>query len=88
MLVSMRTGSQQPFVGELYALEGIASALVGGTAMEGGKGSIGMTFFGVMIVYMLKNGLIMIGMPDFYQYIAIGILLFIAVLAQTKKEKK
>ncbi len=88
MLLSMRTGSSQPFVGEMYAMEGIAATIVGGTSMAGGKGNLGMTFVGVVIVYLIKNGLIMVGLPDFYQYIAVGLILFLSVLAQTQKTKK
>lgn len=88
MLLSMRTRSSQPFVGEMYAMEAIAATIVGGTSMAGGKGNLATTFIGVFIVYIIKNGLIMIGMPDFYQYIAIGVILFAAVFAQTQRESR
>jgi ribose transport system permease protein len=88
MLLAMRTGTSQPFVGEMYAMEAIAATIVGGTSMAGGKGNLGMTLVGVIIVYIIKNGLIMIGLDDFYQYIAVGLILFIAVLAQVQKTKR
>ena len=87
MLLASRTATSQPFVGELFAMEAIAATIVGGTSMRGGKGSIGMTFVGVLIVYIIKNGLIMVGLPDFYQYIAVGLILLLAVLAQTPRTK-
>lgn len=87
ILLTMRVASAQPFVGDMYAMEAIAATIVGGTSMAGGKGNLGLTFVGVMIVYIIKNGLIMVGLPDFYQYIAIGAILFLAVFAQTQRNK-
>lgn len=87
ILVCSRTGTVQPFVGELYAFEAIAATIVGGTSMSGGKGNLGTTFIGVLIVYVVKNGLIMAGLADTYQYIAIGVILFLAVFAQTERTK-
>ena len=55
--------------------------------MAGGKGNLALTFVGVMIVFVVKNGLIMIGLPDFYQYIAVGLIFFLAVMVQTERKK-
>ncbi len=55
--------------------------------MMGGKGKLGLTFIGVLLIYVIKNGLIMVGLPDFYQYIATGLILFLAVLAQVERKK-
>ncbi len=87
VLFASRVSSGQPFIGDMYAMDSIAAAVVGGTAMSGGKGTIWGTFIGVMIVNVIQNGLIMIGMPSFYQYIATGTIMFIAVLIQTERKK-
>ena len=87
VLFASRVSSGQPFIGDMYAMDSIAAAIVGGTAMSGGKGAIWGTFIGVMIVNVIQNGLIMVGMPSFYQYIATGSIMFIAVLIQTERKK-
>lgn len=87
VLFASRVSSGQPFIGDLYAMDSIAAVVVGGTAMSGGKGTVGGTFIGVMIVNVIQNGLIMIGMPSFYQYIATGLIMFVAVLIQTERKK-
>ena len=87
MLFASRIGSANAFLGETIVMEAIASAIVGGTAMSGGKSNLALTFVGVFIVYCVKNGLIMCGLPDFYQYIAIGLILFIAVCLQIERTK-
>ena len=88
ILYASRMATAQPFLSETIAMEAIAASVVGGVSMMGGKGNIAMTFLGVLIIYIVKNGLTMVGMPDFYQYIATGLILYVAVLAQmTRKEK-
>ena len=47
-----------------------------------GRGNMFVSFIGVLIIYTLKNGLVMVGLPDFYQYLAIGIVIFLAVMVQ------
>ena len=87
MLYASRIGSANAFLGETIVMEAIASTIVGGTVMGGGKSNLALTFIGVLIVYCVKNGLIMCGLPDFYQYIAIGIILFTAVCLQIERTK-
>ena len=85
LLFASRSASAQPFVGELWAMQGIAATVVGGTSMLGGKANLLMTFAGLMIVVAIQNGLNMIGVPSFYQFIANGLILYIAVFIQTER---
>lgn len=85
LIFASRSASAQPFIGELYAMQGIAATVVGGTKMTGGKANIAMTLVGVLIIIGIQNGLNMIGVPNFYQFIATGSILFIAVLIQTDR---
>ena len=87
MLYGARIGSAPAFMGENLCLEGIASSIVGGTSMSGGKSNLALTFVGVVIVYVVKQGLVMIGLDDNYQYIATGIILFLGVLMQMDRKK-
>lgn len=87
MLYGARIGSAPAFMGENLCLEGIASSIVGGTSMSGGKSNLALTFLGVVIVYVVKQGLVMIGLDDNYQYIATGVILFLGVLMQMERKK-
>lgn len=87
MLYAMRTASASPFIGTTYCMEAIAATVLGGTSMLGGKGNMATTFIGVIIIYVIKNGLIMVGLEDFYQYIAIGFILIFAVFIQIDHKK-
>ena len=87
MLFTARISSASPTVGAMFALDSIAACVVGGTAMTGGKGSLGGVFMGVMIVNVVQNGLVMIGLDASYHYIATGLIMFGAVLAQSRRQK-
>jgi len=86
MFVS-RAGAVQPFVGGLWAMQAIASSIVGGASLGGGKANLGMAFVGVLIMTGLSNGLNMIQVDPFYQYMVTGVALFIAVLIQAERRK-
>jgi len=87
ILFTSRINSGSPTVGAMYALDSIAACVVGGTAMTGGKGSIVGVFMGVMIVSVVQNGLVMIGLDAAYHFIVTGLIMFGAVLAQTRRKK-
>ncbi len=87
LLFASRSGSGQPVIGDLYAMQAIAGAVVGGTSMAGGRANMAMTFVGILIVVCLQNGLNMVGVPSFYQHIATGAILVLAILVQTERPK-
>ena len=86
-LFASRSGSGQPVIGELYSMQAIAGSVIGGTLMTGGKANLAMTFVGVLMMVVLQNGLIMIGVPAFYQHIATGAAVVLAIFVQTERKK-
>lgn len=63
-----------------YELFAIAAVVIGGASLMGGKGSVGGTAIGVLILNVLENGLNITGLPTFYRYIATGLILIAAVV--------
>ncbi len=61
------------------ALAAIAGAVIGGTNLFGGKVSIGGAVFGSLLAVILQDGLVVVGLPPFYQLIAVGVVLITAV---------
>jgi ribose transport system permease protein len=59
-------------LGQGYELDAIAAVIVGGTSFVGGIGSIWGTLIGALIIAILNNGLILLGVPDVWQYIIKG----------------
>lgn len=81
ILLAARTGSGQPISGSQgLELEAITAAVLGGCALQGGRGTIIGALLGVLIIGVLNNGMILTAVPTFYQLLAKGALLILAVL--------
>jgi ribose transport system permease protein len=63
-----------------YELFAVAAVVIGGASLMGGKGGIGGTVIGILILMTLENGLNITGLPAFYRYIATGLILIAAVV--------
>ena len=86
-----RVNAGDPTAGLNYELTAITAAIIGGTSLFGGKGSILGTMVGALIMGVLQNGLNLLAVPSFWQQVAIGMVLILAVYIdqlQTSKEKK
>ncbi len=88
VILASRMGAAQTTVGTSYALDSVAAVVLGGTALTGGQGNLLGTLIGVGIIGVLQNGLVMIDMPSYYQFVATGAVLLVAVLLQTINVKK
>lgn len=77
-----------PGSGAGLELDAIGAAIIGGTSMTGGEGSISGTLLGVAVMALLKTGLPLIGLQANYQQIMTGGILIIAVFLDTVKNKK
>lgn len=83
IILTSRTKSGQPISGsEGLELQAITAAILGGISTKGGKGTIIGAMLGVLIIGTLNNGMILLSIPTFYQRVARGLLLIIAVLIQ------
>lgn len=85
IILTSRLNSAQPTAGETYEMDAIASVVLGGTSMSGGKGRIFGTLIGALIIGTLNNGLNLLGVSTFYQQIVKGIVIIIAVLIDRRK---
>lgn len=85
IILTSRLNSAQPTAGESYEMDAIASVVLGGTSMSGGKGRIFGTLIGALIIGTLNNGLNLLGVSTFYQQIVKGIVIIIAVLIDRRK---
>ncbi|MGF1428860.1 ABC transporter permease [Kitasatospora sp. LaBMicrA B282] len=86
ILLTARTGSGQPVSGsEGLELQSITAAALGGCALRGGKGGIGGTLLAVALLGALENGLTVQGINSFWQDVAQGALLVVAVVIQQRR---
>lgn len=70
----------QPLAGGGLELKSLAAVVIGGAALSGGVGTMWGVFLGVVILGMLSNALNMLGVSSFYQTLAIGIVIVVAVI--------
>lgn len=78
----------QPGSGSGFELDAIGAAIIGGVSMSGGMGSIVGTFFGVLVICLLKTGLPFVGLNANWQQIITGIVLIAAVMIDIIKRKR
>ena len=71
-----------------YELDTIAAVVIGGTSLTGGKGGIIGTIIGVLIIGVLRNGLNLLGVSPFTQAVVIGVVIALAVAAESFKKRK
>ena len=87
MLLSRLTYAD-PNAGSGYEMNAIASAVIGGISLSGGKGKIGNTLVGAIILSTLTCGLQIMNVATYYQTIVTGIVIIAAVFADKKKERQ
>lgn len=80
LLTTCRLESGQPIVGQGWEFEAVAAVLLGGTSFKEGKGGLGGTILGVLLITMLKNGLNLIHLSSIYQNAIIGIIILAAIV--------
>jgi ribose transport system permease protein len=80
MILVGRLGAADPTMGNLWELNAIAAAAIGGASLMGGKGSVFGTLLGAIILGALTNGLTLLNVQAFYQLLATGIIILVAML--------
>lgn len=91
MLFMARINAGDPTAGLNYELTAITAAIIGGTNLFGGRGSILGTMIGALIMGVLQNGLNLLAVQSYYQQMAIGAVLILAVFIdqyQIRKESR
>ena len=79
VVIAARLNSAQPAVGFGYELDAIAAAVIGGTSLAGGEGSIFGTVIGAFIISVLTNGLRLMDVPQEWQTVVTGCIVILAV---------
>jgi ribose transport system permease protein len=79
VVLAARLNSAQPSTGFGYELEAIAAAVIGGTSLAGGEGTITGTIIGAFIISVLTNGLRLVGFPQEWQITITGLVVILAV---------
>ncbi len=73
--------------GEPILLNAVAAVFIGGASLTGGSGTIAGTVIGSLIIAIIQFGLVFIGMPPFWQFITVGLVIIIAVLIDQSRDR-
>lgn len=80
VLLAARLGSGNGGAAAGLEFDVIAAVVIGGTALAGGRGSLGGTFLGVVFITVIANGLVLLGVNSFFQDVVRGLIIVGAVL--------
>jgi len=83
-----RLGVSQSVAGQGYELDAIAASVIGGTSLMGGEGTVGGVVIGAAIMGVLRNGLVLLGVSAFWQQVAIGTVIILAVAVDRLRKKR
>lgn len=87
LVVSSELVAAHPASGETFELNAIAAAVLGGTSLAGGRGTVGGTIIGAFVIGVLSDGLVMQGVSSFWQMVIKGTVIIAAVgLDQMQRE--
>ena len=88
ILLAASLGAGDPSVSQGLEFDVIAAVIVGGTSLYGGRGSMVGTALGVLFIGMLQNGLVLLGVNQYAQGVARGVVILVAVLIGSERARQ
>jgi len=87
LILTSQLGAAYPDTATDYELNAIAAAVLGGTSLFGGKGTIIGTLLGAFVIGFLSDGLVLVGVSTFWQLVVKGIVIISAVVLEQLQER-
>jgi erythritol transport system permease protein len=80
VIIAAQLGAAHPATGATFELNAIAAVVLGGTSLMGGRGTIGGTLIGAFVIGVLADGLVLVGVSEFWQMVVKGLVIVLAVV--------
>jgi len=80
LIIAAQLGAAHPATGTTFELNAIAAVVLGGTSLMGGRGTIGGTLIGAFVIGVLADGLVLLGVSEFWQMVVKGLVIVLAVI--------
>jgi len=87
IVLTSRLNAGEPIAGTGYELDVIASVVIGGTSLMGGRGGVLGTFIGATLIGTINNGMNLLGISSYFQLVAKGLIIIGAVLLDRLREE-
>ncbi len=87
MLLTSELGAAYPDTATTYELNAIAAAVLGGTALSGGRGTIVGTVMGAFVIGFLADGLVLVGVSTFWQSVVKGGVIILAIVLEQAQQR-
>jgi erythritol transport system permease protein len=87
LITASQLVAAHPAVGESYELNAIAAVVLGGTSLAGGRGNIWGTIIGALVIGVLTNGLVLLGVQEFWKKVITGLVIILAVVLDQLQER-
>jgi erythritol transport system permease protein len=87
LLITSELGAAYPDTATTYELNAIAAAVLGGTALSGGRGTIVGTVMGAFVIGFLSDGLVLVGVSSFWQLVIKGAVIVFAVVMEQAQQR-
>lgn len=88
VMLASRLGQGTPTVGSAYELWAIAGAVIGGTSLKGGEGTVLGAILGAAIVGVMQNGMVLLNVSSYLQDVILGVVLVVAVVYDTLRRRE
>jgi len=80
VIIAAQLGAAHPATGTTFELNAIAAVVLGGTSLMGGRGTVGGTLIGAFVIGVLADGLVLLGVSEFWQMVVKGLVIVLAVI--------
>lgn len=87
LIIAAQLAAAHPATGETFELNAIAAVVLGGTSLMGGRGSVGGTIAGAFVIGVLADGLILMGVSEFWQIVIKGLVIVLAVVLDQMQQR-
>ena len=88
MIMTAKLGVASPLAASGYELDIIAAAVIGGASLFGGEGTITGIILGALLMQIARNGLVLLDLPTFWQWLTIGAMILLVILLDFGRRRR
>jgi erythritol transport system permease protein len=87
LIITSQLVAAHPATGGTFELNAIAVVVLGGTSLMGGRGTVGGTIIGAFVIGVLFNGMVLLGVSEFWQTVIKGAVIVVAVIVDQLQQR-